>query len=376
MSNSGRSLPGGGKEAELLREWLRRAGDIDLAVVRGTATGLIATLLEERPRAQVIAVVDTATDRDSLRTSYPRLTVRLSSTLDVLETGSPGLVVLRSSGFEGRHTLNAEIGEAAARLRPGGRVLLASHLKRGANRQLEDIRRVFGNGEIVRRGGGGFRLLSATRVETSAALDATEVRSPQEEAHIAFDEFVLGRHFAFRTASTVFSKDRLDRGTRLLLEHLPPDLGLRILDLGCGCGAIGVVVASCHGEASVTMVDVSLRAVELARMNAVLNGVGDRATALVSDGARELASDARFDTVLTHFPLHIPRGDLARILTESRDRLVDGGRLFGVALRPYNVAAVVHDVFGNVKTIVETPATDVDAGYRVIEAVKWGASND
>ena len=76
-----------------------------------------------------------------------------------------------------------------------------------------------------------------------------------------------GRALAFETDAGTFSKTRLDPGSRLLLEALPPLSG-RCADIGCGWGAIGVSLAAQNPDLFVEMVDVNERAVGLARRNA------------------------------------------------------------------------------------------------------------
>ena len=55
---------------------------------------------------------------------------------------------------------------------------------------------------------------------------------------------VLGNNFTFLTDNGVFSKDGLDFGSRLLLEVIPrEEVGGKILDMGCGYGVFGIVLA-------------------------------------------------------------------------------------------------------------------------------------
>lgn len=71
---------------------------------------------------------------------------------------------------------------------------------------------------------------------------------------------------SFETDAGVFSKGELDEGTRVLLEALPPLHG-RALDLGCGWGAVGVLLGKKYPDVSLLMADVNERAVALAAKN-------------------------------------------------------------------------------------------------------------
>ncbi|MCS7114578.1 MAG: methyltransferase [Nitrososphaerota archaeon] len=85
--------------------------------------------------------------------------------------------------------------------------------------------------------------------------------------------YLCGKPFKFITASSVFSKKRIDLGTRLLIESMVlPEKGL-VLDVGCGYGAIGIAAAVFNPNLHVVMVDVNERAVRLAKQNIKINGV-------------------------------------------------------------------------------------------------------
>jgi 16S rRNA (guanine1207-N2)-methyltransferase len=81
-----------------------------------------------------------------------------------------------------------------------------------------------------------------------------------------------------RTDTGVFSADRIDPGTKLLLLE-GPDVNPEprsLLDLGCGYGPIAVTLARRCPEAEVWAIDVNERARELCRANAASNGVEDQ----------------------------------------------------------------------------------------------------
>ncbi len=84
-----------------------------------------------------------------------------------------------------------------------------------------------------------------------------------------------GMGYEFLTSSGVFSRKRIDLGTRLLVESmvLPDEGGL--LDVGCGYGVVGIVAASLRPRLSVVMTDVNERAVYLAERNVERCGLGN-----------------------------------------------------------------------------------------------------
>jgi 16S rRNA (guanine1207-N2)-methyltransferase len=340
------------REIRELLDVLDGSGEAGSVLVVSDEPGpLVAELAERFPRARMHVVVDTA--RDPGLAPGERVEVSTGFPAD----GWAELAVVRISGYEGNDRLAARIAAVHRAMAEGGRHLAISHKRRGARSHEGLLSARFGNAETLGRGSGGVRILGAVR--TAPAADDAPVAG--EEPTI--EETVLGERFVFRTGS-VFSRERLDWGTRFLLETLETGGARRLLDLGCGYGPIAIVLARLHPELRATMVDVEVEAVRLAEANAHLNGVDARVRAVLSDGLKAIPGE-RFDLVLTHFPLHIPRPELVRILAEARDALEPGGRLCGVALSAYDVRASVLEAFGNVATVAETP-DGYPFAYRVV----------
>jgi 16S rRNA (guanine1207-N2)-methyltransferase len=99
---------------------------------------------------------------------------------------------------------------------------------------------------------------------------------PESETKLGLIRVTLrGSSFKFLTASSVFSKKRVDLGTRLLLDAMVlPETGA-VLDVGCGYGAVGIVAATSNSRLHVVMTDVNRRAVRLARQNVKINKVNN-----------------------------------------------------------------------------------------------------
>ena len=145
--------------------------------------------------------------------------------------------------------------------------------------------------------------------------------SEHEERH--FTSVFMGKTLAFETDAGVFSKQHIDPGSEILCKSLP-ELHGRVLDMGCGWGAIGVLLARLCPDAQITMADINERAVALAARNARQNGVS--AETLVSDGYENIAPS--FDAIVTNPPIRAGKQTVYRILDEAKTRLAPGGRLF------------------------------------------------
>jgi 16S rRNA (guanine1207-N2)-methyltransferase len=123
----------------------------------------------------------------------------------------------------------------------------------------------------------------------------------------------------------VFSGERVDAGTKLLLSEVPvpADLAGDVLDLGCGYGAIAVTVARRAPGATVWALDVNERALALAADNASAAGVADRVRAVPADG---VPADVRFSAIFSNPPIRIGKVALHELLRTWLSRLAPSGR--------------------------------------------------
>lgn len=133
-----------------------------------------------------------------------------------------------------------------------------------------------------------------------------------------------GHRLVLATDRGVFSPDRLDDGTRVLLAEGPPVHGPTLVDVGCGYGPIAVALALRAGPgATVWAVDVNERARELCAANAAAHGVADRVRVVAPD---DVPADLVVDQLWSNPPIRIGKGPLHDLLAGWLDRLdPDGG---------------------------------------------------
>ncbi|MEU8246590.1 methyltransferase [Nonomuraea sp. NPDC048916] len=129
-------------------------------------------------------------------------------------------------------------------------------------------------------------------------------------------------HLRLETDRGVFSPERIDLGTRILLETVPPppregDL----LDLGCGYGPIALTMASRAPEATVWAVDVNRRSVELTERNARAAGLDKVRSVHVDD----VPDDVTFNAIWSNPAIRIGKPALHEMLTRWLTRLAPGG---------------------------------------------------
>ncbi|WP_084958376.1 class I SAM-dependent methyltransferase [Thermoactinospora rubra] len=138
----------------------------------------------------------------------------------------------------------------------------------------------------------------------------------------AVDLILPDLHLKLETDRGVFSPDRIDLGTRILLETLPPppqegDL----LDLGCGYGPIALTMAARAPQATVWAVDVNRRSLELTERNAQ----AARLYKVRPVHVDEVPADVRFRAIWSNPAIRIGKPALHAMLTRWLSRLTGDG---------------------------------------------------
>jgi 16S rRNA (guanine1207-N2)-methyltransferase len=129
-------------------------------------------------------------------------------------------------------------------------------------------------------------------------------------------------HLRLETDRGMFSADRVDLGTRILLETVPPPPATGdLLDLGCGYGPIALTMASRSPQAMIFGVDVNERALALAEGNATAAGLDN----VRFCSAGELDPELRFAAIWSNPPIRIGKPALHDLLSTWLDRLTPGG---------------------------------------------------
>ncbi len=134
---------------------------------------------------------------------------------------------------------------------------------------------------------------------------------------------IRGERFRFITASGVFSFGKLDRGTELLIESMILNERWKILDLGCGYGAVGITAS--RFVRYVIMTDVNRRAIQIAKKNLKINGVKNAEVRWGSLYAP--VRGEKFHSIITNPPVHAGKEILREIVINAPRHLHDEGLL-------------------------------------------------
>ena len=110
--------------------------------------------------------------------------------------------------------------------------------------------------------------------------------------------------------------------TELLVEsalaHLSHDRALRIVDVGTGSGAIALALATHLPQATITAVDLSLDALDIAQSNIREHGLSDRIRILKSDLLESMENEQPFDAIVSN-PPYVAPGDAPTLHPQVRD---------------------------------------------------------
>lgn len=177
------------------------------------------------------------------------------------------------------------------------------------------------------------------------------------------EEQVQGVDLVLYTNEEVFSPTAVDKGTRAMLSFVEFKEEDKVLDLGCGCGVVGICAAKQIGADKIVMCDVSENAVLLSGRNAEANGV-EAVTIRQSDGLKEI-SETGFTLILSNPPYHTDFAVAKGFIEDGFKKLSIGGRMVMVTKRLDWYRNKLSSVFGGV-TVKEKD------GYYVFIAEKRG----
>ena len=265
---------------------------------------------------------------------------------DVADASLEGATVYAPAGtIERRYVL----AHALRALAPGARLTALAPKDRGGARLAKEL--------------AGFGCVPSDMPKRHHRI-CTVARPPEPAGlGVAIDEGGP-RHIdnlALCTQPGVFSWDRLDPGTALLMHRLPALKG-RGIDLGCGLGLLGRMVLGSSAVTEITLIDLDRRAIEMAKRN-----VSDpRAKIVWGDLRAASALPTGLDFAVSNPPFHDGGAEdqaLGKIFIQrAADSLRSGGTLWLVANAHLPYEATLRERFRSVETVAQ------EGGYKVFEA--------
>ena len=161
----------------------------------------------------------------------------------------------------------------------------------------------------------------------------TNLKSEINTLSFSYDKY----DFVFASDNGVFSKKKVDYGSFLLLDTFLKNSQKRgnILDLGCGYGFIGIVLAKMLSS-PVTMCDINKRALHLAKMNAEKNKI--KADIIESNAFSNI--NDKYDIIITNPPVHAGKKVTLDFLLGAREHLNPNGELWYVLRKDHGAKSM------------------------------------
>lgn len=160
------------------------------------------------------------------------------------------------------------------------------------------------------------------------------------------------KQFSLFSDNGVFSKDELDEGSEILLDTIINfSLGDELLDVGCGIGPIGIILKTFHPQSRIDMIDVNLRAIELAKENVKKNNL-DHVEVFKSDGFENVQK--KYDSIITNPPIRAGKVIIYKIFEDAYQYLKHQGSLFIVIRKSHGALSTQKkctEIFGNCELI-------------------------
>ncbi|WGS84477.1 methyltransferase [Methylomonas sp. UP202] len=322
-----------------------------IAILNDGFGALAVALHAYRPTAISDSWLSQQATRDNLRRNG--LDVANVALLDSLGLPSPGIDCLLIKIPKTLALLEHQLHGLKPRLAPGARVIAAGMVKNLPPTAWKLLERLLGPctpSLAVKKA----RLLF---VQVNSDLELSANPYPTRY-RLEDDELIVTNH------ANVFSRDSLDIGTRFLLQHLPDRTGYRdLIDLGCGNGIVGVMLARRYPAGRLVFVDESFMALASARENFQTAFADSRDAEFVAgDGLTEFPAESA-DCVVCNPPFHQQHtvGDQIAwsMFTHAQRVLRSGGELRVIGNRHLNYQLSLGKLFGNCRLVAANPKFSV-----------------
>ena len=183
-----------------------------------------------------------------------------------------------------------------------------------------------------------------------------------------FSYTYFGKELKFKSDLGVFSKERVDFGTNVLINSIP-DLSWAnsLLDVGCGVGIIGLCLRSKYRQLNIELIDVNTRALKLASENAKMNGLDEDGKVVIKESNLYENVSESFDLIVSNPPIRAGKDVVHGVVIGGYEHLNKGGKIYIVIQKKQGAPSMeskMNEVFGNVKTI------EKKNGYFIFESTK------
>lgn len=161
--------------------------------------------------------------------------------------------------------------------------------------------------------------------------------------------YIFDEEIKLLSASGLFSKDRIDKGSKLLIEKSIIKNNSSVLDLGCGYGVVGICITKKYNT-NTTFTDINERAIELTKKNCKIHKIKNYSI-IQSNSFQNIKE--KFDTILLNPPQTAGKELCFEMISTSKNFLNMGGSLQIVARHKKggeSLSKYMQEIFGNLST--------------------------
>lgn len=242
--------------------------------------------------------------------------------------------------------LEYQLYQLRALLHAGSRVLATGMTRNIHNSTLELFESILGP-------------TTTTRAKKKSRLVLVERDHSMNEGQSQYPEYYelsVDRDYRIGNHASLFSRDRLDKGSRFMIENMATDEAYkRIVDLGCGNGVLGIIAAALNPAASLVFADESHMAVASARENFLAAFGRERSAEFIAGDCLQGMEDESVDLVLNNPPFHQQHSNSDAVawnmFKDARRVLRPGGELRVVGNRHLGYHGKLKKIFGNCETL-------------------------
>ncbi len=178
-----------------------------------------------------------------------------------------------------------------------------------------------------------------------------------------YKTYIFDKEFWFNTDNGVFSKGKLDFGTRSLLESLPiEEIKGSVLEVGCGYGVVPIILSKVCNADFFEGVDVNKRALHLANMNLKDNKC-DNITFYESNCYENV--NKKYDVIITNPPIRAGKNVVYEIVMNAKNYLNSEGILFIVINKDQGAKSLFKDL----NEVYDAELINKNKGFWIIKCI-------